>query len=172
MTSGKSTLGPILANVLGLDFFDLDKEIIKNEGMTIVEIFEQKGEPYFRASESRMLELLSQNDDIVISLGGGTITNSLNYEMMKRLGKIIYLKVSAPTLYKRLRNKIDRPIFKDLVMNEHPEEDFLKRIEELLAKRKSYYEKADIILETESTPFGLIVDDLAKQIKHLYHEKN
>ncbi|MDH7604009.1 MAG: shikimate kinase, partial [Melioribacter sp.] len=55
MASGKSTIGPILSNVLGLDYYDLDQEIEEYEKSTIVEIFEKKGEPYFRNLESEIL---------------------------------------------------------------------------------------------------------------------
>lgn len=172
MTSGKSTIGPILANVLGLEFFDLDREIETDEQLTVVEIFEKHGEQYFRNAESRILNKIAQKDKIVISLGGGTITNQRNLEMMQASGKIIYLKVSPGTLYKRLKHKTDRPIFKDLVLGNHSEEDFLKRIKELLEKRREVYERADIIIDTEITPLGQTVDRIAKKIKYAFHEKN
>lgn len=172
MTSGKSTIGPILANVLGLEFFDLDHEIEVEEQLTVVEIFEKYGEHYFREAESKILNRLSEKDHIVISLGGGTITNKNNFDMMKSSGKIIYLKVSPNTLYKRLRHKTDRPIFRDLVLGNNSEEEFLIRIKELLEKRKELYERADIIIDTEVTPLGQTVDRIAKKIKYVFYEKN
>lgn len=172
MTSGKSTIGPILANVLGLDFYDLDKEIEKEEKLSVVEIFESKGEQYFRDIESKILRELSKRNNIIISLGGGTITNTDNYELMKRSGKVVYLKVSPSNLYKRLKNKTDRPIFKDLVLNEKPQEDFIQRIKELLEKRSVYYEKADLIINTDISPIGITVDKIAKKILGLFHEKD
>ncbi len=172
MTSGKSTIGPILANVLGLEFYDLDREIEDNESLTVVEIFEKYGEQYFRDAESKILNKLSQKDQIVVSLGGGTITNKNNFEMMKNCGKIIYLKVSPNTLYKRLRHKTDRPIFRDLVLGNNSEEDFLFRIKDLLEKRRELYEEADIIIDTEITPLGQTIDRIAKKIKYVYYEKN
>jgi len=118
MTSGKSTIGPILANVLGMVFFDLDKEIEKEEDQAIIDIFDQKGETYFRETEWRVLKRLSEKSDIVISLGGGTIIQDNNFMLLKSTGKIIYLKVSPEILYMRLKNKINRPLFKDLVMGD------------------------------------------------------
>ena len=132
MTSGKSTIGPILANVLGVDFYDLDKEIEREEKLSIVEIFEKHGEKYFRDSETRILAKLSKNNSIVVSLGGGTIIHKVNLDLMKSSGKVVYLKVSPDTLYKRLKNKIDRPLFRDLVLNEKTEEHFIERINVLL----------------------------------------
>ena len=172
MTSGKSTIGPILANVLGMEFYDLDKVIENEEKQTIVEIFEKKGETYFRELEFGILKNLSEREGVVISLGGGTLTNSTNYDLLKSTGKIIYLKVSPNNLYKRLKNKIDRPLFRDLVLGEKNEEDFLERIKELLEKRRVYYEKADLIIETDLQPIGRTVDKIAKRISVMLNEKN
>lgn len=172
MTSGKSTLGPILANVLGLEFFDLDREIEKQENLSVVEIFEQKGETYFREIETNLLKKLSLRNGIIISLGGGTIIHNDNFEIMKKSGKIIYLKVSPGNLYKRLKNKIDRPLFRDLVLDENPQEDFMDRIKELLDNRKVYYEKADLTINTDMSPIGITVDKIAKKILGLFNEKN
>ncbi len=172
MTSGKSTIGPILANVLGLNFYDLDKEIQEEEKMTIVQIFEEKGEDYFRDLENRILTRLTEEKGVIISLGGGTIIQSRNYNLLKRTGKIVYLRVSTHTLYKRLKNKIDRPLFRDMVLNEENEDEFVTRIEEMLETRKKYYENADIVVDSEENPLGITVDKLAKEIKKLYYEKN
>ncbi|MFA7419601.1 MAG: shikimate kinase [Melioribacteraceae bacterium] len=172
MTSGKSTIGPILANVLGLEFFDLDRVIEDEEQLSVVEIFEKHGENYFREAESKILNRLAEKDRIVISLGGGTIANQNNFDMMRQNGKIIYLKVSPNTLYKRLKHKTDRPIFRDLVLGDNTEEEFLKRIKELLEKRRALYERADIVIDTELTPLGQTVDRIAKKIKYIFHEKN
>lgn len=172
MTSGKSTIGPILANVLGYDFYDLDKEIEEEEKLTVVDIFEKHGEQYFRDVESKILNKIALQDKVVISLGGGTITFQHNLNMMKSNGKIIYLKVSPITLYKRLKNKTDRPIFKDLVLGDKQEADFLERITELMEKRKKFYEKADIIIDTELTPLGKTVDRIAKKLFYITNEKD
>ncbi|MHB8906727.1 MAG: shikimate kinase [Melioribacteraceae bacterium] len=172
MTSGKSTIGPILANVLGLEFFDLDKVIESEEKQTIVEIFEKKGEEYFRKIEFGILKNLSERSSVVISLGGGTLTSQENFNLLKSTGKIIYLKVSPSNLYKRLKNKIDRPLFRDLVLEGKNEEDFLERIKELLENRRSYYEKADFAIDTDLQPLGRTVDKIAKRISVLINEKD
>jgi len=172
MASGKSTIGPILSNVLGLDYYDLDEEIEEHEKSTIVEIFEKKGEPYFRNLESEILKKLIQKDNIVISLGGGTITFPQNYELLKNTGKIIYLKASPEDIYKRLKSKTDRPLFREFVLKETPKEEFIKRINELLEKRKPFYEKADLIIDTNLTPIGITVDNIAKKIMRMINEKD
>ena len=71
-----------------------------------------------------------------------------------------------------MKNKIDRPLIRDLVLGEKSEEDFLERIKELLEKRRMYYEKADLIIETDLQPLGKTVDKIAKRISVLFNEKN
>lgn len=172
MTSGKSTIGPILANVLGWHFYDLDKVLEEKEKMSVVEIFEKKGEEYFRRIERETLAELSENDNIVIALGGGTIANEANLQLIKSSGVLVYLKVSPDVLYKRLKNKIDRPLFKDLVLGEKSEEEFVGRIKDLLEKREAKYNQADLEIITDETRIGITVDKIAKQIKSLLNEKS
>lgn len=167
MTSGKSTLGPILANVLGWNFYDLDHVIEEKENNTVVEIFNQKGEKYFRQKEREILELLIKEKCIIISLGGGTIADEVNLKLLKESGKIIYLEVSAEVLYNRLKHKLDRPLFRDLVLKENSKEDFIERINELLEKREKYYRQADLVINCDSRKLGLTVDELAKKLQRL-----
>jgi shikimate kinase len=172
MTSGKSTIGPILANVLGMEFIDLDKEIEERENSTVVEIFDKKGESYFRNLEKKILEDLGTKKNIIVALGGGTITFQENLDLLKRTGKIIYLQVSPNILYLRLKNKTNRPLFLDLVLGENSEETFLNRINEMLDKRKEYYEQADLIINTDHNPIGVTVDKIAKKILRMIHENH
>ena len=164
MASGKSTIGPILANTLGWNFFDLDKEVENQEGMKVVEIFDRNGESYFRKVETELLMNLSEKDEAIISLGGGAIASEENFKIIKSSGKIIYLKSSPEMAYKRLRFKRDRPalIFEG---EEIPsKEQFLERINKLLDERKKYYEQADFIIDTDNQTVGKTVDIIAKYI--------
>ena len=172
MTSGKSTIGPILANVLGWDFYDLDRVIEKAECKSIVEIFEASGEDYFRKIENEQLKELAQQEKVVISLGGGTMANNENLSIIKSTGKVVYLKVSPEALYKRLKYKIDRPLLRDLVLSENSEGEFVSKIEDILTKREKYYNEADIIINTDVSSVGITVDKLAKKIKSMLNEKN
>jgi shikimate kinase len=164
MAAGKSTIGPILANTLGWHFFDLDKEVEKQEGIKIVELFEQKGEEYFRKTETALLKKLSQNDESIISLGGGAIASDVNFRIIKSSGKIIYLKSSPEMAYKRLRFKRDRPAFVFEGEEAPSKEAFLERINKLLDLRKKYYEQADFVVDTDNQTVGKTVDIIAKYI--------
>ena len=116
MASGKSTVGPILANTLGWDFMDLDKIIEEEVGKTVAEIFQDEGEKFFRDKETEVLKKLSFKDRLIISLGGGTSANNNNLELLKKTGTIIYLKTSPEAIFNRLRFKRDRPLFnKDVI---------------------------------------------------------
>jgi shikimate kinase len=168
MASGKSTIGPILANSLGWTFFDLDKEIVKKEGMKITEIFNLKGEDYFRKLEYDLLKSISKNNNVIIALGGGTVVSESNFEIINSSGIMIYLRSSPETAYKRLKFKKDRPalLFEG---DELPkEEEFLERINSLFEQRKKFYERADYVINTDSLPVGKTVDKIVRIIeKHL-----
>lgn len=164
MTSGKSTIGPILANVLGWKYADLDRVIESAENLEITSIFEQKGEKYFRETEEKHLDAVSCEEEIVISLGGGTMNSEKNRQLIKQKGLLIYLEASEKTIFRRLRNKIDRPIFRDLVLDESPEADFQKRINQLMKEREAYYRLADISMRTDLSPIGVTVDSLVKKV--------
>ncbi len=165
MTSGKSTIGPILANVIGWEFFDLDREIEEMESKTVVEIFETNGEEYFRDIEHRLLLDLSKKTNIILSLGGGTMAFDSNLSILKKTGMTVYLKSSPEMIYQRIKNKIDRPIFRDLVLSGNAKPaDFIERIENLLEKREPYYLQSDICIDTDLSNIGLTVDKLAKTL--------
>jgi shikimate kinase len=166
MGAGKSTVGPILANTLGWDYYDLDKVIELKTGKKIRQIFEESGENYFRELETAQLKEISAGDNLVIALGGGTISSANNLSILQRYGEIIYLKTSLESVYKRLRFKDDRPLLKVNEAIENPEEEVMKRLTLLYESRKAFYEKADFIVETESVPIGSTVDYIAKIIQH------
>jgi shikimate kinase len=168
MASGKSTIGPILANALGWDFFDIDKEIENKEGMKITDIYRLKGEQYFRKVEHEMLRKLSKLNNTIISLGGGTAVSDINFQIINSSGTMIYLKSSPEAAYKRLKFKRDRPAL-SFNENESPEAgEFLDRLKSLLEQRKEFYERADYTIDTDSIPVGKTVDKIVRIIeKHL-----
>ena len=164
MASGKSTIGPIIANTIGWNFFDLDRLIEEKEGKKIKDIFKEEGEEYFRALEKEMLKDLLKLNKYIIALGGGTIADLTNLDLIKKNGLLIYLESSPEETYKRLRYKRDRPAFLfDEV--EPSKEQFLQKINELLDKRKQLYSMADVTINTDKLKIGQTVDKLARIIK-------
>ena len=173
MASGKSTIGPILANTLGWDFFDLDKVIETNTGKSIRKIFEENGESNFREIETGTLGKLSILENYIISLGGGTVASEKNIEIIKSTGYLIYLESSPEETYKRLRFKRDRPALLFDGDEEPTKVEFIEKINLLLNKRILYYNQADLKINTDNCRVGKTVDKLASIIKkEFYGESN
>lgn len=162
MGSGKSTVGPIIANTLGWNFYDLDTVIEEKTSLKVSEIFEKKGEAYFRKLETETLSELADKEQSIISLGGGTITIRQNIDIIKDSGILIYLKISPETAYERLKFKRDRPILLRDGTVDLSKKDFISRLSSLMEKRKTSYESADIIFDSEGDGIGLTVDKLVK----------
>ena len=129
MASGKSTIGSILANTLGWKFIDLDEAIEKKENKKITQIFTDKGEDYFRQRESEILREITVGDNIIISLGGGTLMKAENREFIMSTGKLIFLKTSPTIAYERLKYKKDRPVLFNNREEQVVQETSIDRIE-------------------------------------------
>ena len=117
MGSGKSTIGRLLAKQMNLSFFDIDKLIVDQEKMSIVDIFSKYSEEYFRKIESNMLEKYSHEGNFVTSTGGGCILRQQNIKILKR-GLVVYLKISIDAQYKRVKNRTHRPLLNEGVTKE------------------------------------------------------
>lgn len=155
MGSGKTTVGQALSVKCGREFLDTDALIEVNEGRKISEIFAKEGEAHFRKLEYAVLNNLTEAKDKIISTGGGIVTYPDNRELLKKAGKVIYLRVSPETVIKRLEGDISRP----LLMGE----DKLSRVEELLSLRRALYEStADRIIDVDDLSVEEIVDSIMK----------
>ncbi len=165
MGSGKSTIGPILANTLGWDFFDLDDVIEKKESTSISKIFEEKCEEYFRKIESENLTELSSKINVVIALGGGAIISADNRDVLKKTGKTVYLRVTPESVFYRLRHKQDRPVLMKNGTFGSGRNEFINKIKKLFEERKEFYEQADFIVDADKISLGRTIDMIAKLIK-------
>lgn len=152
--SGKSTVGPLLAAALGAAFLDIDEEIERREGLTVGQIFEQRGEAAFRAMERVVTMELAARPGMVVSPGGGWMAGQDNVRLLSPPARIIHLDVSVSTALARLGPGIaQRP----LLAGEAAE----RRLESLAAARMPLYSRADAVINTEAlTPqevvgFGL-----------------
>lgn len=143
MGAGKSTMGKWLAQVMNLEFIDLDNFIEARQHKTVKEIFAEIGEEGFRQLERRSLEEVSQYEDVIISLGGGTPCFFDNMEVVNRAGTSVYLKPTEEVLLRRLiKGKHKRPL-----LAQKSDEEILAFIREQLAWREPYYLKANITFE-------------------------
>jgi shikimate kinase len=166
MGAGKSTIGPILANTLGWDYFDLDKVIEERTGKKIKQIFEENGEKFFRDTEKNVLTELSKGENLIISLGGGTIANPSNLKILKFSGEIVYLKVSPEEIFKRVAYKKDRPLL-NTGEQKASRELLMEKIYRLYNERIRFYEQADIIVDTDNSSVGQTVDEISRLIAKL-----
>ncbi|UCH64655.1 MAG: shikimate kinase [Ignavibacterium sp.] len=170
MASGKSTIGPIVANTLGWDFIDLDEEIEKRENKKITKIFSNDGEEYFRKRESEILHEIGNGDKLIIALGGGTLLKPENFNFIRSTGKLIFLEISSQIAYNRLRYKKDRPVLIK-IGEEIDEETYINRIEALMKKRKDIYAEADYTFNTDNVTVGETVNKIVKLIRNSFGTK-
>jgi len=155
MGSGKSTVGKILAEKLNMNFVDIDKLIEEKEGMKIKDIFEQKGESYFRELERKQIEAVVKQEGLVVSTGGGLGANLDNMNFMKKNGDVVWLDVSLNTVLDRLKNDQDRPLLKQ------PTE----KIKQLFEERKNVYRLANIRINADKKTPSQIVEEILTKIK-------
>ena len=157
MGAGKSSVGKRLAAAIELPFVDADTEIEAAARMTIPEMFEAHGEPYFRAGEARVIARLLENGPSVLATGGGAFMNAQTRARIRAKGVSVYIDAEPEVLMKRVRRRSNRPLLK----TEDPE-GTLRR---LLAERAPTYASADIRLpsgdETHEAVVGRLILRLA-----------
>jgi shikimate kinase len=164
MGSGKSTVGPILANSIGYNFVDLDRLIEKRNNKSVKRIFQEEGERFFRAEELAVLEEVGVQDKMVVALGGGTLSEPEALRSVNRSGILVYLKVPPDELLKRLQHKTDRPLLMDAEGNRLSEAALRERMMALFTSREHLYEKADVIVLADEQRLGLTVDHLVRML--------
>lgn len=149
MGSGKSSVGKRLSEQLEYPFIDLDTHIEKQLGLSIPELFGQKGELYFRRKEAEVLfEVLQQNNPSVVATGGGTPCYGTTMEGLLAQGQVltVYLRTSVETLTARLfREKDSRPLLSHLITKQDLD-DFIRKH---LFERAFYYNQAAEVIETD-----------------------
>jgi shikimate kinase len=144
MGSGKSTIGNGLSVIMNIPFFDLDSVIEKKIGMTIHNIFREKGEHFFREQEHSILTNLNLDNKSIIAAGGGTPCFFDNHNFMKKMGSTVYLKVTPNELCNRLQLDDKRPL---LFNNKLNLKDF---VHEQLFERDKYYQMSDYTIESDN----------------------
>jgi shikimate kinase len=150
MGSGKSTVGKLLAEVLGWPLIDLDTVIEAGQGLTIREIFENSGEPFFRQIERAALTEASKAEPAVIALGGGTFAQPPNVDLIREAGgTTVWLDCPPDILRARCRGLENRPLFRD-------EQSFTQ----LFLERVPYYRLAEFRISTEARSPQEVVEQI------------
>ncbi|WPO83533.1 shikimate kinase [Chryseobacterium sp. JJR-5R] len=161
MGSGKTHISKILSEKLNFKFIDLDKEIFQRNKLTIPEIFEKKGELYFRKLEREVLEeILAKEKNAVLSLGGGTPVYYNNMEIINSNSKSVFLKASVGTLSERLsKQKEKRPLIAHI-----SDENLPEFIAKHLFERNLFYGKAQFSVGTDHRQPEDIVDEIIEKL--------
>jgi shikimate kinase len=131
MGAGKSTVGRMLAEALGLRFIDLDEVIEARAGAAIALIFELEGEAGFREREARALDEVSREHGIVLATGGGVVLRAENRARLKQRGLVIHLATDVETQLERLARDRRRPLLVGV--------DRRQRLEQLAEVREPLY---------------------------------
>lgn len=161
MGSGKTLIANELSLKIGFEKIDLDEWISKRMGMTISEIFEKKGEIFFRKKEKEILEeILSLEKKIILSLGGGTPCYYDNIKLINEKSESIYLRANVITLVENLLNeKEGRPLIAKIADDKLPE-----FIGQHLLERNQYYSQAKYMVSVDEWNTDRIIADILEKI--------
>jgi len=140
MGTGKSEVGKRLAKALGYKFIDTDELIEKEAKLRITEIFERKGEPFFRDLETITIKRVASMDKAVIAAGGGAVLRKENMDVLEKTGVVVCLRAAPEKIIERLKGDETRPLLKV--------KDPLAKIKEILDSRQKYYERCSISVDT------------------------
>ena len=158
MASGKSSVAAELAERLGWEHLDLDREIEAREGRTIPELFRVYGEEHFRALEAALTAEVAARERVVLSPGGGWITNPALLETLGPGTLAVWLRVSPEEVLKRAGpTRGSRPLL------DVP--DPLARVRSLLALRERLYARADLQVETDGRDTAAVAAEIEEEIR-------
>ncbi|UNT96107.1 shikimate kinase [Allobaculum mucilyticum] len=164
MGVGKSTISKTLKQTFAMDVIEMDQIIAERNGMSISEIFDLRGEEYFRNEETELLKECSKAKDQIISCGGGVAMRQVNVDEMKKSGKIVLLTASPSTILKRVEDSHDRPLLENNKTVEH--------ITSMMEAREPAYQgAADIVINTDGKDAREICEEIIARVKDLKEEE-
>lgn len=159
MGSGKTSTGRMLAKEMGYAFADTDEEVTKRTGVSIAYIFDVEGEEGFRKRECLALKECLNDNNTVLSTGGGIVLSKENRDLLQDRGTVVYLQTSIRFQVKRTASTNNRP----LLQNKDPEET----LEKLMLTRAPLYEEiADITIMTDNKS----LQEMSKEIQRAINE--
>ncbi len=151
MGSGKSVVGALVAYRARAPFFDLDSMVEAEAGSTIADIFATRGEPAFRALESRLLPSALQTG-AVVALGGGSVIDDTNWQIVCERAETIYLELPFQSIWERVGRSQNRPLLAGRLR---------KEVELLFERRRARYEQANHRVNADRSPDEVAGDVLA-----------
>lgn len=158
MGAGKSTIGRLLSQELGLEFHDSDREIETRSGTNIPWIFDVEGEEGFRQREQAVIDELTRLDGIVLATGGGAVLREANRRHLKSRGTVVYLQTSIEQQLERTAKDRNRPLLQT--------EDPRAVLERLIKQRDPLYrECCDLLIRTDRRHPRGVVNDIVRFLK-------
>ena len=159
MGSGKTSTGKMLAKEMGYVFSDTDEEVTKRTGVSVAYIFDVEGEEGFRKRECLALKECLNDNNTILSTGGGIVLSKENRDLLQDRGTVVYLQTSIRSQVKRTASTNNRP----LLQNKDPEET----LEKLMLTRAPLYEEiADITIMTDNKS----LQEMSKEIQRAINE--
>lgn len=153
MGAGKTAVGAALARLLNVAFLDSDAQIVAAANLSILELFETYGEPFFRSKETQVLARLLEGPPLVLSTGGGAFLEAENRDLIAARGLAIWLKVERDLLWARVRHKDTRPLLRV--------EDPRQKLFDLLSAREPAYGQAGLTVAAQP---NFSVQDMAEKV--------
>jgi len=153
MGVGKTTVGRLLAERLGVRYCDSDAQVVANTGMTVPEIFSSRGEAAFRAEEKRALAEAAQGDPAVVAVAGGAVLDPDNRKLLRESGTVVWLRATLETMATRVGRGTGRPLLGD---------DPAAALAALYPQREPLYaEVADIVVDVDDARPEDVVEQIA-----------
>ncbi|MFH1893567.1 MAG: shikimate kinase [Candidatus Zixiibacteriota bacterium] len=159
MGSGKTSVGEVVASKLGREFRDTDRMIEEITGLSIVRIFSERSETYFRSMEREVAKVIAHHKNFVVAVGGGMTVPEENFLTLSASGLIICLTASQKVLANRLSDHSGRPMLEG--------HDLKTRLPEILRERRKAYNRIPFLIETD----GLEIESVAERVIILYQEQ-
>lgn len=157
--TGKSTLGKLVAERLGMPYVSSDEEIVRRAGRSIPEIVAASSWARFRDLEEAVVADLASRDGWVIDTGGGVVTRPQNVKRLRERGLVVWLQASVSDIVERIRDSSDRPSLTG-------DKDFLAEVEEVLAERLPLYEAAaHLTIDTSELQIDEAVEALVQAFR-------
>ena len=156
MGAGKTSVSQALGKALGWKVVEMDQHISAQEGMSVSDIFAQKGEPYFRACETALLESFAQSEPCVVSCGGGVPMREENVAAMKRSGTVVLLTARPEVILERVKDDHSRPLLEG-----HKDIPYITSLME--QRRPKYEAAADLVVDTSDISVEEVCQEILRQ---------
>lgn len=153
MGSGKTAVGSAVARLLNVPFLDSDEEIVRAANMSIAEIFERDGEPFFRHKEAQVIERLLAHERGILSTGGGAFMQPSIRKLASDLGISVWLRADHGLLWSRVKHKSSRPLLRTA--------DPYQTLKEIGATREPIYALADLVVDAAA---DYAIEDMARRV--------